>query len=206
VQTNRIILAIFGIMGALVLAIAVLVVVLVAGGGGGESSGAQTGGEATPTAGEEDGGGPSSGELRLLGPEPITLDPHITQDAGSALYIVEIFGGLLTLDPELNLQPDLAVEIPTEENGGKVVNPDGTVTYTFRLREDALFHDRRPVRAGGGRPGWLDASPQRDRPLQAAGVALRRADHPRSERPLSPRGTEGADGAVLAQRERPHAL
>jgi ABC-type transport system substrate-binding protein len=63
------------------------------------------------------------------------------------VYIVEIFGGLLTLDTQLQIQPDLAAEIPTLENGGKVVNADGTVTYTFHIREGALFHDRKPVTA-----------------------------------------------------------
>lgn len=141
---NRIILVILGVMAALVLAVGVLVVVLVAtGGDGGEEAARPTEEQGTP----EEGGGPAEGELRLLGPEPITLDPHLAQDAGSALYIVEIFGGLLTLDPELNIQPDLAQEIPSAENGGKTVNPDGTVTYTFHLREDALFHDRKPVTA-----------------------------------------------------------
>ncbi len=141
---NRIILAILGVMAALVIAIGILVIVLVAGGGG--DDGSQVG-EPTAEDGTGDGGERSAGELRLLGPEPITLDPHLTTDAGSALYIVEIFGGLLTLDTDLQIQPDLAEEIPTEANGGKVVNPDGTVTYTFHLRADAVFHERQPVLA-----------------------------------------------------------
>ena len=140
---NRIILAILGVMAALVIAVGVAVIFLVATGGDGDG-----GDQARDGTTEENGGGGgdrTAGELRLSGPEPITLDPHVTADAGSALYIVEIYGGLLTLDPELQLQADLAEEIPTEANGGKVVNSDGTVTYTFNLREDALFHDRRPV-------------------------------------------------------------
>lgn len=141
---NRVILAILGVMAALVLAIGVLVIVLVATGGDGGGSG-----DGTPSATDEPAGdgGPAAGELRLLGPEPLTLDPHIAQDADSALYIVEIFGGLLTLDPDLHLQPDLAAEIPTTENGGKRANADGTVTYIFHIRDTALFHDRKPVRA-----------------------------------------------------------
>ncbi|MCI0849435.1 MAG: peptide ABC transporter substrate-binding protein [Chloroflexi bacterium] len=132
---NRLILGVFGFMGVLVLAIGVLVIVLVVGGGDDGDNG-------------DTGGGPrGESELRLLGPEPSDLDPHRAQDADSALYIVEIFGGLVTLDPDLNLQPDLAEEIPTEENGGKVVNEDGTVSYTFKIRRDALFHDRKPVNA-----------------------------------------------------------
>lgn len=142
---NRIVLAILGIMAGLVVAVGAIVIVLVATGGD-DDGGGRTQAERTP---ENGGGGEerAEGELRLSGPEPLTLDPHVTQDAGSALYIVEIFGGLLTLDPELQIQPDLATEIPTAENGGKVVNPDGTVTYTFHIRDDAAFHDRRPVTA-----------------------------------------------------------
>jgi len=124
---NRVILAILGIMAALVLAIGVLVIVLVATGGGDDSGDSTQNGQ-TGDNGEDGGGGPAEGELRLLGPEPLSLDPHIAQDADSAVYIVEIFGGLMTLDPQLQLQPDLAAEIPTEQNGGKKVNADGTVT------------------------------------------------------------------------------
>ena len=145
---NRVILAILGLMAALVLAVGVLVIVLVAGGGDDDDGQAQS--QPTEENGDGDngdGGGPAEGELRLIGPEPLSLDPHTITDAASALYVVEIFGGLLTLDPNLEIMPDLAVEIPTTENGGKVVNDDGTVTYTFTLRENALFHDRKPVRA-----------------------------------------------------------
>ena len=134
---NRAILIILGVMAALVVGVGILVVVLVATGGDDDGT---TQSQETPA---DDGG--SEGELRLIGGEPISLDPHVIQDAGSALYVVEIFGGLLTLDPNLEIQPDLAMEIPTEANGGKVVNADGTVTFTFQLREGLLFHDRKPV-------------------------------------------------------------
>ncbi len=78
------------------------------------------------------------GELRLFGSDPITLDPACASDAASAGYIVEIFSGLLTFDRNFKLAPDIAVEIPTKENGG--VSEDGR-TYTFRLRTNALFQD-----------------------------------------------------------------
>src|SRR3990170_5776920 len=144
---NRLVLAILGVMAALVLAIGVLVIVLVAGGGDDNGSGQTDGQPTEEPADGDDGGGPAEGELRLLGPEPLTLDPHIAQDADSAVYIVEIFGGLVTLDPDLKIQHDLAAELPTAENGGKTVNADGTVTYTFHIRDTAQFHDRKPVRA-----------------------------------------------------------
>ena len=68
--------------------------------------------------------------------DPPTLDPHLTTDATSAVIIVEVFGGLVTIDPELNIVPDLATWDVT----------DGTV-YTFHIRENARFHDGRPVTA-----------------------------------------------------------
>ena len=142
---NRVILAIMGAMAALVVAVGVLIVVVVAtgGGSGGGTGCGQSASAETPSGAA---GGPS-GQLCLSGPEPITLDPHIAQDASSAVYIVEIFGGLLTLDQQLNVQPDLVSEIPTVENGGKAVNADGTATYTFHLRPNVTFQDHKPVTA-----------------------------------------------------------
>lgn len=83
-----------------------------------------------------------SGELRIARAEPITLDPALTTDATSASYVVEIFGGLVTLDQDLNIVPDLAEALPEP-----ILNDDGTVTYRFVLRRDALFHNGRRVTA-----------------------------------------------------------
>ena len=62
----------------------------------------------------------------------------MTGDVASAVYIVEVFGGLVTLDRDLEVAPDLAKDWEIS-NGGK--------TYTFHLREDAKFHNGRPVTA-----------------------------------------------------------
>ena len=141
---NRLVLGILGVVAALVIAIGAISILIVVRGGGDEAE--QGDAEAQRT--EEDGEEPRvAGELRLPGGDPITLDPALATDAASAAYIVEIFGGLVTLDRDLNLVPDLAAGIPTRENGGIVDNPDGTATYTFHLRPDALFHDRRPITA-----------------------------------------------------------
>lgn len=82
------------------------------------------------------------GELRIARAEPITLDPALTTDATSASYVVEIFGGLVTLDQDLNIVPDLAESLPEI-----IQNADGTVTYRFVLRRDALFHNGTRVTA-----------------------------------------------------------
>ena len=93
---------------------------------------------ASSTAGEEDG--PSGGTSRLvqLFVDPPTLDPHLTTDATSARIIVEVFGGLVTIDPNLDIVPDLAESWD--------VSGDGRV-YTFHLRPEAKFHDGKPVTA-----------------------------------------------------------
>ena len=78
------------------------------------------------------------GVLKLLGSDPPTLDPHQTGDATSARYILEVFGGLLTIDPDLAVEPDLAESWE--------ISPDGR-SYTFRLNPSATFHDGRKVTA-----------------------------------------------------------
>ena len=81
---------------------------------------------------------PANADLRMAGSDPITLDPALAGDAGSATYIVEIFGGLVTLDRDLQIIPDLAESWE--------ISPDG-LTYTFHIRPDAKFHDGKPVTA-----------------------------------------------------------
>ena len=70
--------------------------------------------------------------------DPPTLDPHLTTDATSAQIIVEVFGGLVTIDKDLNVVSDLA-ESWDISNDGRV--------YTFRIRPDAVFHNGKPVTA-----------------------------------------------------------
>ena len=77
-------------------------------------------------------------KLVRLGPEPPTLDPHLTADTDSTLYIVEIYGGLVTIDRNLQIVPDLAKDWEIIDDGR---------TYVFHLREDAKFQDGKPVTA-----------------------------------------------------------
>ncbi|MDA0264897.1 MAG: peptide ABC transporter substrate-binding protein [Chloroflexi bacterium] len=79
------------------------------------------------------------GTFRVLASDPPTLDPHLTTDVSSAIFAVEIFGGLMTIDKNLAVVGDLAE--------GWDVSPDGTAT-TFRLRPNARFQDGESVTAG----------------------------------------------------------
>ena len=78
------------------------------------------------------------GVLKLLGGDPPTLDPHQTGDVSSSRYVLEVFGGLLTIDPDLVLAPDIAQDWTVDSDG---------MGYTFRLNPAASFHDGRRVTA-----------------------------------------------------------
>ena len=78
------------------------------------------------------------GAFLQLGADPPTLDPHLTTDVNSAVYAVEIFGGLMTIDKNLAIVGDLAESWD--------VSADGKTT-TFRLHPNAKFHNGRSVTA-----------------------------------------------------------
>ena len=116
------------------------------GNGNGSSGGSSEGAAPTSAAASNGSAGESTdtgeplegGRLVRLFIDPPTLDPHLTTDATSATIIVEVFGGLMTIDSDLNVVPDLAEDWN--------VSDDGRV-YTFRIRPDATFHDGKPVTA-----------------------------------------------------------
>jgi len=93
--------------------------------------------EQIPPAGE--------GSLRLWDTGPITLDPAISADMSSHLYIMQIFSGLVCLDQELNIVSDIA------ESWEKSL--DGKI-YTFYLRQGVKFHDGREVEAADFKYSW----------------------------------------------------
>lgn len=80
----------------------------------------------------------SGGALRLYGGEPATLDPAMVQDSTSAQYVVHLFSGLVSLDKNLEVVPDLATRWDVSEDG---------LTYTFYLRDDATFADGTTITA-----------------------------------------------------------
>ncbi len=81
---------------------------------------------------------PSGGVFRRVWSDPPTLDPALVTDTTSSGVVVEVFSGLVALDTDLVLVPDLAESWE--------ISPDGTI-YTFKIRPDATFHDGKPVTA-----------------------------------------------------------
>ncbi len=78
------------------------------------------------------------GTLNLTDSGPVTLDPATAAEAGSASYILQIFGGLVQLDDKLQIAPDIAQSWDKSSDG---------LTYTFHLRKDVKFHDGKAVTA-----------------------------------------------------------
>jgi ABC-type transport system substrate-binding protein len=120
-----------GVVAFLILAVGVVFVIALAGGG-------DDGSPASPSNNDDDsprrtGNGICSGNSLIVpGSEPATvLDPIQVGDVSTSEYVVEIFGGLVTLDTNLQVQPDIARSWEVS-NGGK--------TYTFKLRDDVVFH------------------------------------------------------------------
>ena len=84
----------------------------------------------------------------LTGGQPRTLDPALTY-GGPDSPLGHIFGGLVALDTDLRVQPDLA--------SGWHIDDSGT-RYTFYLRPNATFHDGRPVTAADVIFSWERAA------------------------------------------------
>lgn len=82
---------------------------------------------------------PAGNTLRLPGAEdPPSLDPALAGDAESAAYVAEIFSGLVTLDQNLKVVPDIAEKWDVSAD---------RKTYTFHLRQNVKFHNGQPVTA-----------------------------------------------------------
>ena len=81
---------------------------------------------------------PVGGTMTRLFRDPPTLDPHKTSDTTSAFIIGEVFSGLVTLNTDLQIVPDIAERWD--------ISGDGLV-YTFHLLPDATFADGKPITA-----------------------------------------------------------
>ena len=132
---NRLLAVLLGVLAALVLVVGGLSAVLLLRGRSVDALGTTTSGGAGGAGGA---GGDAKGVLRIPGSDPVTLDPHIAGDATSAEYIVEIYSGLVTISPKLDIEMDLAEKVEISQDGKQ---------YTFTLRADAMFHSGRKVTA-----------------------------------------------------------
>ena len=157
-MSNRTLGLMMGAVALLIVAVAVVFVLVLAGGDGdddgdtpasttdrsdrdaGDDEGdARDSGGDTSDAGRSSGGICGENRLVTFGDDPATVfDPIQVGDASTAEYTAEIFGGLVTLNLDLEVVPDIAERWE--------VSDDGRV-YTFFLRDDVVFHSGRRVTA-----------------------------------------------------------
>lgn len=89
-----------------------------------------------------------------LASEPETLDPGLNAALDGATMIVHLFSGLTKWDADgKTILPDCAVEIPEG-----VENEDGTVTYTYTLKDGLKWSDGKALTAGDFAFAWKRAA------------------------------------------------
>jgi len=87
-----------------------------------------------------------------LASEPQTIDPALNSAVDGAIMIQHFFEGLMKWVDDGNGNAVLA--LGQAESMDKVVNDDGTVTYTFKIRPDAKWSDGTPVTANDFVYSW----------------------------------------------------
>jgi oligopeptide transport system substrate-binding protein len=126
---------------ALFLALVMTVALVACGGNGGN-----------PTPVEE-----GSSIAVCLASEPDTLDPALNSAVDGATMIAHLFSGLAKWSQDANgnlaIAPDAAKELVEG-----VVNDDGTVTYTYTLRDGLKWSDGKDVTAGDFAFAWQRAA------------------------------------------------
>ena len=92
-----------------------------------------------------------------LASEPDTIDPALNSAVDGATLLAHLFSGLAKwsqdADGKLVIVPDAAEELVEG-----VVNDDGTVTYTYTLRDGLVWSDGQPVTAGDFAFAWQRAA------------------------------------------------
>jgi peptide/nickel transport system substrate-binding protein len=88
------------------------------------------------------------GIVVVIAEDPPSFNPVITDTGYDSLVMELVMLGLTDIDPNGNVFPELAAELPTKENGGVVVNEnDSTMTVTWKMRQDVQWSDGKPVTA-----------------------------------------------------------
>ena len=88
----------------------------------------------------------AGGAVTILGGDPLTLDPAVQGDLGSAQVTAQLFETLTAFDPALTVQPALASSWAT--------SPDGR-TITFTLRPGLTFSNGQALGAADVVRSWL---------------------------------------------------
>lgn len=104
------------------------------------------------------GSGASATEISVcIASEPDTIDPALNSSVDGATLVTHLFSGLAKWDKDdqgkLQIVPDAAKELVEG-----VKNDDGTVTYTYTLRDGMKWSDGKDVKASDFEFAWQRAA------------------------------------------------
>ncbi|NMC13646.1 MAG: peptide ABC transporter substrate-binding protein [Chloroflexi bacterium] len=102
---------------------------------------------AAPEVEEPEGATAGESQVVIVIPEdPPNFNASLSDTGYDALVMELVMLGLADLDPEGNIFPELAAELPTVENGGVITDEEnGTMDVTWNLRPDITWSDGTPV-------------------------------------------------------------
>ena len=113
---------------------------------------------ATPADTAADTTGTGASEINVcLASEPDTVDPALNSSVDGATMLAHLFSGLAKWAQDENGNLEIVADAATELPEG-VVNEDGTVTYTYTLRDGLVWSDGQPVTAGDFAFAWQRAA------------------------------------------------
>ncbi|MBM3274664.1 MAG: peptide ABC transporter substrate-binding protein [Candidatus Sericytochromatia bacterium] len=107
-------------------------------------------------SGEPAGGGAGGGAAMVVWQqqqEPDALNTIVSNMMASVNATTPVMSGLVTIDDKMQYVPDLAVELPTVENGGVKLAGKG-MTVTYKLKPGAKWHDGKPVTSSDVKFVW----------------------------------------------------
>ena len=102
----------------------------------------------TATTGPSSTASNSTSITIVIPEEPPSFNAVISDTGYDALVMNMVLLGMTSIDPNGNVFPVLAAELPTQDNGEVVVNQaQGTMDVTWKMRQDVQWADGTPVTA-----------------------------------------------------------
>jgi len=84
----------------------------------------------------------------LIGEDPPSFNPMVADTGYDALVMELVLLGMTDIDPNGTVFPELAAELPTVDNGGVALDEvAGTMSVTWKMRQDVQWQDGQPVTA-----------------------------------------------------------
>ena len=84
----------------------------------------------------------------VIGEDPPSFNPMVADTGYDALVMEMVLLGVTDIDAHGNVFPELATELPTVDNGGVTLDEAaGTMSVTWKMRQDVQWQDGQPVTA-----------------------------------------------------------